>query len=154
METGLEDVIGSAGLKTVGLMSSLCNVNSLKKARYGGQVIGPVIYSFLVEVYQQTTGANDETGLKAWADEQESPMFRYLIGVLDHIMNVNLLVKSHNEVNFELFIATLEKLCPIVFALDHVHYSRWLPVFVHELKLLKVAEDPDLFEKLHKVFLL
>ena len=80
-------------------------------------------------------------------------MFRYLIGVLDHIMNVNLLVKSHNEVNFELFIATLEKLCPIVFALDHVHYSRWLPVFVHELKLLKVAEDPDLFEKLHKVFL-
>ena len=44
MGTGLEDVIGPASLKTVGLMSSLCNVNSLKKARYGGQVIGPVIY--------------------------------------------------------------------------------------------------------------
>ena len=74
-------------------------------------------------------------------------MFRYLIRVLDHILNANLLVKSHRKVNFELFIATLEKLCPIVFALDHVHYSRWLPVFVHELKL-KVA-DPDMFEKFH-----
>ena len=67
------------------------------------------------------------------------------------ISSVNLLVKSQREANFELFIATLDKLCSIVFALDHVHYSRWLPVFVHELKLLKIA-DPDLFAKFQEGF--
>ena len=35
-------------------------------------------------------------------------------------MNVNLLVKSQRDRNFELFIATLVKLCYIIFALDHV----------------------------------
>ena len=146
MGTGLEDLLGSAGLKTIGLMTSLCCVSSIKKARYGGQVIGPVLRSLLVEAYQQSTGAKDLTGLNDWTEKQEAPMFKYLLGILDHIMNVNLLVKSQREANFELFIATLEKLCPIMFALDHTHYSRWLPVFVHELKLLKIT-DPKLFEK-------
>ena len=34
-------------------------------------------------------------------------------------------------------------------ALDHYNYSRWAPVFVHELKLLKVS-DPDLYEQFRK----
>ena len=51
-------------------------------------------------------------------------MCKYLLGIRDHIMNVNLLVKSQREANFKLFIATLEKLCSIDFALDQVHYSR------------------------------
>ena len=100
----------------------------------------------MVGAYKETTGAKDEAGLEAWAEKQEVPMFQYLLGIRDHIMNVNLLVKSHREANFELFIAALEKLCLIVFALDHTHYSRWLPVFVHELKLLKIT-DTALFEK-------
>ena len=115
--TGLEDVLGSAGLKTIGLMKSLCDVSSLKKARYGGQALGPVFHS-------QTTGATDLSGLNTWAERQEGPMFKYLSGIRDNIMNVNLVFKSQRDRNFELFIATLEKLCYIIFALDHV--------FIHE----------------------
>ena len=42
--TGLEDVLRSAGLKTIGLMTSLCDLSSLKRAMYGGQFLGPVLH--------------------------------------------------------------------------------------------------------------
>lgn len=58
-------------------------------------------------------------------------------------------VRSLREANLDLFVATLEKLCPLLFALDHVHYSRWVPVFVHDLKMLKVS-DPSLFNEFSK----
>ena len=74
--TGLEDVLGSGGLKTIGLMKSLCDVSSLKKARYGGQALGPVFHSLLVEAHQQTKGATDLSGLNTWAERQEGPMFK------------------------------------------------------------------------------
>ena len=56
-------VLGSAGLKTVGLLTSLRNVSMLKKARYCGQVLGPVLHVLLVGAYKETTGAKDEAGL-------------------------------------------------------------------------------------------
>lgn len=40
----------------------------------------------------------------------------------------------------------MDNLCPILFALDRLHYSRWLPVVVDDLKLLKLT-DLDLFSK-------
>ena len=81
-------------------MTSLCDVSSLKKAKYGGQVLGPVLHSLLVEAYQQTTGAKDVSGLNTWAGKQEAPVFKYLLGIRDHIMSVKLLVKSQRGANF------------------------------------------------------
>ena len=48
--------------------------------------------------------------------------------------------------DFELFIGCLEKLCPVFFALDHTHNTRWISVFVNELKLLNVKHS-KLFEE-------
>ena len=48
-----------------------------------------VAHSLLVKAYQHTTGAKDVSGLNTWAEKQEAPMFKYLLGISDHIMNVN-----------------------------------------------------------------
>ena len=45
-------------------------------------------------------------------------------------------VRSHRERNFDLYINCLEKIAPLFFALDGTNYSRWLPVFLHDLKSL------------------
>ena len=50
---------------------SLCNVSSLKKAMYGGQVLGPVLHLLLVEAFQQKTGAKDLSGLNDWVRYHE-----------------------------------------------------------------------------------
>ena len=44
-----------------------------------------------------------------------------------------------------LFIATLQHLAPILFTLDHTHYSRWMSVFSQDLLLIP--------EKNHQLFI-
>ena len=34
-------------------------------------------------------------------------------------------------------------ICPLLFALDHIHYSRWKPVFILDLKLLNVSDPAN-----------
>ena len=58
-------------------------------------------------------------------------------------------MKLMKEASFDLLLSSLEELWPLLFSLDHIHYFRWIPVFIHDLKLLK-AFDPKLYECLSK----
>ena len=46
-------------------------------------------------------------------------------------------VRSLRQGNFELYIESLKKLAPWMFALDHINYARWLPVHLRDVLLLK-----------------
>ena len=81
--------------------------------------------------------------------EQEDESFIYFFGILKHLLNINLFVRSIREASFDLLVASLEQLCPLLFALDHTQYSRCIPVFIHDLKLLKVS-DPSLYHSFSK----
>ena len=118
-------------------------LDHIKKLRYSGQVIAPVLGALLRDAYQEAKAAGDEDFDK-WCKGQKDESFMYFFGVLKHLLNVNLFVRSLREASFELFVASLEQLCPLLFSLYHIHYSRWIPVFNHELKLLKVS-DPTLY---------
>lgn len=141
--TGLDDVVKSSGLSTVGLVTAMCDVNNIKKARYTCQVVGPVLQSFLDDAYLAST---DGLAYDLWVEKQKeaSITFKYYHELIQHLIHINLFVRSLREANFDLFLSSLEKLCPLFFALDHVHYARWVPVFIHDLKLLK-TKDPELF---------
>ena len=43
-------------------------------------------------------------------------------------------------------IVALEQIVPLFFALDHVHYSRWVSVFIEDLKLLP-SKMPSLYKE-------
>jgi hypothetical protein len=58
-------------------------------------------------------------------------------------------VRSIRESNFSLFVQMLKELCPWLFALDLVHYSRWLPVFVKTLEELP-TRHPEVYEEFQK----
>ena len=135
--------MSSAGLKTVGLKTAMCDFNDIKKARYTVQVMSPVLYTLLQEAYKESS---EEICFDEWARTKEDPTFKYWYGILGHEKDILLLVRSIREANFTLFIASLENICPLLFSLDHVHYSRWLPVFVHDIKMLKIT-DPELFKQ-------
>ena len=86
---------------------------------------------------------------ETWKTQEHGDSFEYLHGLLKHLLNVNLFVRSIREASFDyLFVASLEELCPLLFALD---YLRWVTVFIHDLKLLKVS-DPTLYEHFRKGF--
>ena len=45
--TGLEDLLSSTGLSTVGLSTAMCDVNYIEKYNFSGQVVVPVLGALL-----------------------------------------------------------------------------------------------------------
>ena len=74
----------------------------------------------------------------------EGVMFKYWYSVMRFQMTTLMLVRSFRESNLILHLSCLKEAVPLCFALDHIHYSRWLSVFIHDLELLCV-ENPDMF---------
>ena len=63
--------------------------------------------------------------------------FKYRYKVSELEKNILLLVRSLRQSNLLLFIASFQHLnAPIMFTLDHIHYSRWMSVFIQDLLLL------------------
>jgi len=53
-------------------------------------------------------------------------------------------VKSIREGNFSMYVEILAKLVPWMFALDQIHYARWLPIHIRDLVNLK-ERHPSVF---------
>lgn len=58
-------------------------------------------------------------------------------------------VKSCRTANFQLYIETLNSLMPWVFALDHSHYSRNLPIHLRDMVSLETLH-PDVYQEFLK----
>ena len=50
--------------------------------------------------------------------------------------------------DFLLYIASIEKLLPRIFALDHIHYARWLTVHHYDMEMLSTT-NPDAFNEFY-----
>ena len=89
----------------------------------------------------------DAHSFREWLKTQlPSPMFNYWYNVSESIKNVLLLVRSFREANIDLFIVALELIIPLFFVLGHIHYARWLSVFLEDLKLLH-SKMPALYKE-------
>ena len=53
---------------------------------------------------------------------------------MQHIKNVFFLIHLFRETNIDLLIAALEEIVPLFLALDHVKYTKWVSVFIQDLK--------------------
>ena len=111
-----------------------------------------VLNTLLVDAHKEAmSGGDPMKDFETWKTQEHGDSFEYFHGLLKHLLNVNLFVRSIREASFDLFVASLEELCPLLFALDHIHYSRWVSVSIYDLKLLKVS-DPTHYEHFRKGF--
>ena len=62
--TGLDDVLRSAGVLMIGITTAFCDVNNIKKARYAGQVMAPVLQTLLHDSYRESIGKTTVDGLE------------------------------------------------------------------------------------------
>ena len=85
-----------------------------------------------------------------WVEQQskDSIQFHYWYQAISLQTTLLMLVRSIREANFKMYLDVLTQICPWMFALDHVHYSRWLPVFLKTLKDLEVRHP-----QVHKEFI-
>ena len=88
--------------------------------------------------------------MKLWIENQKvNPMFDYWFNVLRSIKIVFLIIRSFREANIDLLVGSLELMVSLFFSFDHVHYSKWVSVFIQDLKLLPV-KLPSLYDEFKK----
>ena len=64
---------------------------------------------------------------------ERCPTFQFWDLILRLERLILVFVKAEREANFQLYVEVLEVLAPWFFALDHINYSRWLPVHTEKM---------------------
>ena len=83
--------------------------------------------------------------------KEKSPTVMYWDLIMRYETLILIFVRAHREKNFPLYVRVLEELTPLFFALDHVNYSRWMPVHIRDMKSLPTAIKEEFKERSHWV---
>ena len=146
--SGLLKLLGISNLSVCSLQTVASTASDIKGARYALQVSACVIYKKLVDAH-----ANSDSSLPIldWLDviSARSTMALYWKHIMELEVHILIYIRSIREGNFQLHIEALRALMKWYFALDHIHYSRWLTVHLFDLVNL-VWQHPDVYENFCK----
>ena len=83
-----------------------------------------------------------------WCKEMEyrSQPFKFWLIALRMKLDYLLFLRTVREGDFLLYTASIKKLLPWMFALDHIHYARWLTVHHYDMEILSTT-NPDSFKE-------
>ncbi len=90
---------------------------------------------------------------EAWRSDmlKKSPTFMFWDLILRYETLILIFVRAHREKNFPLYVHVLEELTSLFFALDHVNYSRWIPVHIRDMKHLPMSIKDEFDQECHWV---
>ena len=72
-------------------------------------------------------------GETAW---WKSPTFMFWDLIMRYETLILIFIRAHREKKFKLYVEVLEELAPLLFAMNHVNYARWMPVHIRDMKSL------------------
>ena len=146
--SGWGEIYANLNISTPGRIESALKGNKIKRSRYTHQVALYVLRSLAKHKFKKQTAF---TYFEEWKHQkrQTSVNADYWFTVIDLYLLLFAFVKSLREANFDLFVRCLENILPWTFTLHHVHYARWLSVFLHDLYCLP-ADHPSLFQEFLK----
>ena len=136
--SGWAAALTQADVASSGTADSYLKATRLTRTRHAHQVTLLTLHKLRKEAFMLTDGSNDEEYVKAWRDnmQKNSPTFMYWDLIMRYETLILIFVRAHREKNFPLYVEVLEELTPLFFALDHVNYSRWMPVHIRDMKSL------------------
>lgn len=142
-----------ADIATTGTADSFISASHVTKTRHAHQVSVASIWTLLQKAYDEyrseAISANTQTEpFETWCTQraQQSVQFNYWLKTLSLEIILLLYIRAIREGNFELYVQSLTKIVPWMFALDHTHYSRWLPVHIHDMMSLSQLHPAVLSE--------
>ncbi len=143
--SGWTTALTEAEVSSTGTAASFLKCVHLTRTRHAHQVTVLTLQKLQHEAFMQS--GCDESG-EAWVSKmcERSPTFKYWNLILKYETLILIFVRAHRESNFPLYVEVLEKLVPLFFALDHINYSRWLPVHIRDMRILP-EYIKDEFEK-------
>lgn len=139
--SGWTEIMTIAGVATAGRCESFLHGSHVKRTRYAHEVTLAALHILRKEAFNACyLDAVDGDDITTWINRRtsESAQFQFWNTAITLQTLLLTFVRSIRESNFPLFIDTLKQICPWLFALDMIHYSRWLPVFLKSLHELPV----------------
>ena len=136
--SGWTAALTQAEVASSGTADSYLKAAHLTRTRHAHQVTLLTLHKLRKEDFMLTDGSNDEESVKAWRNnmQKNSTTFMYWDLIMRYETLILVFVRAHREKNFPLYVEVLEELTPLFFALDHVNYSRWMPVHIRDMKSL------------------
>ena len=133
--SGWTAALAEAEVASSGTAASFLKVTHLTRTRLAHQITLLALKKLQHEAFLQLTSNESEA---AWVETmcKQSPTFMYWDFILRQETLILIFIRAHREKRFALYVEVLEKLTPLFFALDHVNYSRWMPVHINDMKSL------------------
>ena len=146
--SGWNSALVQADITTRGRADGILRAAHITRSRYAHQVSACALYILQKKAYKKYTESRSscDVDFSTWVQKKrdDHPQFQFWATVLELELTVLEFVRSIREGNFHLYVEALSKLTPWMFALDLYNYSRWLPVHIRDMMMLK--------EKLPSVF--
>ena len=150
--SGWTTALTEAEVASPGTADSFLKVSHLTRTRHAHQVTFLTLKRLQKEAFLCSESCRSEAN---WQNEMlvKSPTFMFWDLILRYESLILIFVQAHREKNFSLYIEVAEELTPLFFALDHVNYSRWMPVHIWDMKHLPKPIKNELDQQHHWVIL-
>ena len=136
--SGWTTALTEAEVASSGTADSYLKAAHLTRTRRAHQITLLTLHNLQSEAFMLSDGPKDEESFTAWKNnmQKRSPTFMYWDLIMRYETLILIFIRAHREKNFPLYVEVLEELTPLFFALDHVNYSRWMPVHIRDMKSL------------------
>ena len=134
--SGWVSALIDANIASAGKADSFLKAAHVSRTRHAHQMTAASLYILMNRAYQGYLDDDDATlTFLEWHKmrSNESPQFLYWSKTLDLELLVLSFVKSLRVANFDLYVKSMKKLAPWLFALNHGNYACWLPVNVRDM---------------------
>ena len=141
--SGWVSALVNAEIATPGTAESFLKASHLARTRHAHQVTAAALFILMKSAYEKYTGTLPTPcvplDFKAWHEKMVSdqPQFFFWSQVLELEVLVLEIVQALREGNFLSYVQSVAALVPLMFALNHTNYARWLPVHVRDMASLE-----------------
>ena len=140
--SGWTGALVQAGVTTSGTADSFLKASHVTRTRRAHQITASSLYLLLQKAYTeycQLLDGSEAVIFEEWCitKSEVCPQFQFWLMILELQLTVMIFIRSLRESNFSLYVESLTTMVPWLFALDHVHYSRWIPIHLRDMVSLK-----------------
>ncbi len=152
--SGWVEAITAAYVTTEGRVDGLLKGSRVTRGQWAHQVSAAALYVFQKRAYaafKEELATENTLEIDDWCNHMQvsHPQFNYWSKVMKLQLLFLQFLRSQREANFQLYIETLGKIIPWMFAMDHIHHARWLTINVIDLLQLQ-SQCPEIYEEFVK----
>ena len=153
--SGWTDALVEANIASSGTADSFLHASHVTRTRRAHQITASSLYILHKKAFLEYQGRledeNAQLSFENWCSNKSvhHPQFKFWFLVLQIELAIMIFIRAVREGIFQLYIDALTNIVPWFFAVDHIHYARWIPVHLRDMISLEKV-NPTVFDEFKK----